>query len=646
MKKIASLAIIGVLLLSGLGAVALPNIKESEQSMKCVSISFSTLETLEKDEYQLITMGNTNSWYNTPHFPMLPAYIETFTFPFGTKITNVEVTFSDVSEQILTKQVLPGSEPVILLSENNQNAPLVKDEAIYSSSELYPKTNFYYTTNAGIADHEHVVFLTVKCYPVHYNPAANTLYYSDSLSINILYETPTNSMAISEEYDLVIIAPEKFTSNLQTLVNHKNSIGMSTLFKTVEDIYTEYSGRDQPEQIKYFIKYAFDTYGIEYVLLVGGLKSMIYADRRDDANQGSKAWYVPVRYTNLYDGGSVQDPGYISDLYYADLYDGDGNFSSWDSNDDDIFAAWGKYGVPTDQIDLFPDLYVGRLACRNKIEVNTMVKKIINYESGTDPSWFEKMVVIGGDTFDDVGGYNYYEGEVENQKSLDYMDGFEPVKIWCSNRDTGDLVPIPRHIIPTVSKGCGFLAFAGHGSPERWNTHWPEEFGEDDERVKGLWWWNMPFFYNGKKLPICVVGGCHNSQFNVTATTFLFDALWVYGPVPECFSWLLTKKIGGGSIATMGNTGLGYGKVGNSGDLDGDGIDDPDCVEGLGGYLETQFFKAYGVNGYDILGETWGQAITQYLTTYPGMTYKLDCKTVQQWALLGDPSLKIGGYTD
>ncbi|GAI19309.1 unnamed protein product, partial [marine sediment metagenome] len=272
----------------------------------------------------------------------------------------------------------------------------------YSSSELYPKTNFYYTTNAGIANHEHVVFLTVKCYPVHYNPAANTLYYSDSLSINILYETPTNPMAISEEYDLVIIAPEKFTSNLQTLVDHKNSIGMTTLFKTVEDIYNEYSGRDQPEQIKYFIKDTFDTYGIEYVLLVGGLKSMIYADGRDDTNQGSKDWYVPVRYTNLYDGGGVQDPGCISDLYYADLYDGDGNFSSWDSNDDDIFAAWGKYGVPTDQLDLFPDLYVGRLACRNKIEVNTMVKKIINYESGTDPSWFEKMVVIGGDTFDDV----------------------------------------------------------------------------------------------------------------------------------------------------------------------------------------------------------------------------------------------------
>jgi len=141
------------------------------------------------------------------------------------------------------------------------------------------------------------------------------------------------------------------------------------------------------------------------------------------------------------------------------------------------------------------------------------------------------------------------------------------------------------------------------------------------------------------------VGGCHNSQFNVTATSFLFDdALWVYGPAPECFSWLLTKKIGGGTIATIGNTGLGYGRVGDSGDLDGDGIDDPDCVEALGGYLETQFFKAYGIDRINVLGETWGQAIINFLNVYPGMDDKIDCKTVEQWALLGDPSLHIGGY--
>ena len=38
------------------------------------------------------------------------------------------------------------------------------------------------------------------------------------------------------------------------------------------------------------------------------------------------------------------------------------------------------------------------------------------------------------------------------------------------------------------------------------------------------------------------------------------------------------------------------------------------------------------------------QAITNDLTVYPGMRDRTDAKTVEQWILFGDPSLKIGGY--
>jgi hypothetical protein len=258
------------------------------------------------------------------------------------------------------------------------------------------------------------------------------------------------------------------------------------------------------------------------------------------------------------------------------------------------------------------------------------------------------MVVIGGDTFNDMGTTNYYEGEVENQHALDFMTDFNPIKIWCSNRDTGGLVPVPKDIIKTVSKdGCGFLFFAGHGSPERWNTYWCESFDED--RAKGLWYWHIPRFYNKEKLPVCVVGGCHNSQFNITAFGTWVDRdnskhTWCYGSiVPKCWSWWLNSKIGGGTIAIIGNTGLGYGRVGETGDLDGDNITEPDCVEKLGGFIETEFFRIYA-DGIDIIGETWGEAVNTYLDHFPGMSYQLDAKTVQQWALLGDPSLKIGGY--
>ena len=38
-------------------------------------------------------------------------------------------------------------------------------------------------------------------------------------------------------------------------------------------------------------------------------------------------------------------------------------------------------------------------------------------------------------------------------------------------------------------------------------------------------------------------------------------------------------------------------------------------------------------------------AVTEYVTI-SGNYFKLDAKTVQEWALLGDPSLMIGGYPE
>ena len=58
---------------------------------------------------------------------------------------------------------------------------------------------------------------------------------------------------------------------------------------------------------------------------------------RDDANQGTQDWYLPVRYANII---SDTDPGLISDLYYACIYDASGNFSSWDTNNDGEFATY------------------------------------------------------------------------------------------------------------------------------------------------------------------------------------------------------------------------------------------------------------------------------------------------------------------
>jgi len=631
MKKILSFVIVCVLVLSGLGAVALPETKnnqmKTDESIKFISFSKPYIQ--EKGEYISLHIEESNLYVTEPCRPMMPMYVKTVELPFGAKNINVFCTVNKVHEQTISKKIIPASEPAPLHSEMKIQTDTSIDENIYSSTELYPNKWHSHRVGCGLNNkEEHVTHVAVQVYPVRYSPADNKIYYTDSVYLTITYDAPTKPVSFNDAYDLVVIAPKKFSRILNRFIDHKNDHGVPTVLKTVESIYEEYSGVDKPEQIKYFIKEAMEEWGITYVLLVGGLKSYYDNDDRDNENEGSTDWHVPVRYTNLYDDGDIQDPGFISDLYYADVYKAGGVFENWDSNGDGIFAAWDKPGVGNDVIDQYPDVCVGRLACRNRFEVRIMVNKIINYESTlADPSWFNKMVCVAGDSFQ--SDYEY-EGELTCDYALAEMPDFEPVKLYTSYRDSGEgPTPTPENITEAASNGSGFLMFEGHGSPGTWATHYPGGV----EWTPSYHIYKFPKLANKEKLPVCIVGGCHNSMFNVSFyKTYGPEngSYWTYGmPVPECFSWWLTRKIGGGSIASLGCTGLGYGVL--------------DMI-GLSAYLDYLFFYAYGQMGKHILGETWSAAVTEYIST-TGFFGKLDVKTVEQWPLIGDPSLMIGGYT-
>jgi hypothetical protein len=171
-----------------------------------------------------------------------------------------------------------------------------------------------------------------------------------------------------------------------------------------------------------------------------------------------------------------------------------------------------------------------------------------------------------------------------------------------------------------------------------YNTHWVHVFNWTDA-PGGINIYEMWRLRNKEKLPVCVIGACHNSEFNTSFFNFIKSELDGY-PTPECWSWVLTRKIGGGAIATIGYTGLEWNAL-----YGWDTDDIPDCTEYFSGYIDGRFFHAYGVDGIHNLGDAWGQAITDYLDRFPGMSKSWDCKTAQQWLLLGDPSLLIGGYS-
>jgi hypothetical protein len=629
MKKIILFMIVGVLLLSGLGA-GLQITTEHNSTIKTETIVFSspTIQTI--DDSTLVTIQNVNAWLRNPGAPMLPVSITTYVFPFGTTIKNVEVTFSEPQHIALEKHIQKTPQPV----SQPVNTTITYTEQ-HTTGSVYPETPFEYSLGAGISNEQHVIYLNIRCYPVQYQSQDQSILYRNSAHISVMYELPTTQPTPTDDYKLVIIAPEKFASALEPLVNHKISKGLTTKLVTIDDIsdstYFPVQGRDSAEEMKYFIKDAFDQWETRYVLLVGGRYGGVLNEK----------WWVPVRYTNLDDGANWEG-GYLSDLYFADIYDDHGNFSSWDSNSNGIFAEWNKNGK--DILDMYPDLYVGRLACKTTTEVKTLVNKIITYETTTaGQSWFQKIVVVGGDSAPMVND-SFFEGEEENKKAIEYLTGFDPVKRWTSDGSfTG-----PTDVINAIDDGSGFLFFDGHGNPMSWSTHPPYN---ESIWINGLQVKDMRGLKNGEQLPVCVCGGCHNGQFNVSLLNILkgliveklkyFQWTFYLGEwTPECWAWKLMSVKNGGSIATMAYTGLDWF---SEGDSNHDGI--ADCTQYLSGFANTHFFLNYGVNNMTILGQAHTQALTDYLDTFPPMQDKLDCKTVQEFVLLGDPSLQIGGYT-
>ena len=636
MKKILPVFILGLLVFGELGAAAITSENTIGRTMvtktNSMSIRLSSTPVLcDIGETVQIELQGTTSQLLEPNRPVLPIYVKIYQLPAGSEHIRMTCTPRDIGAMTLTKKIL--SARIVPLSRMDLVQTRSADSTIYNSSTFYPSTWYRYDIGAGRgASNTDVIFVKVICYPIRYSPANNRIEYATSFDVTITYDSPAHPSQTDDAYDMVIIAPRSFESTLQPLIDFKNRIGVATTFKAVEDILDEYSAEDPPEQVKYFIKYAYDTWNISYVLLVGGLKSHLYANDKDTRSAGWKAWWVPVRYVNI---PEEDDEGCLSDLYYGCLYNSTGGFDSWDSNGDGVYAAWGAPGVLQDIFDLYPEVYVGRLPVTTKVEVKQVVQKIITYES-TGPAekpWYKNFVGVGGITFD------YYEGKPDGEYLCDVaynstknaIPDLTQVTVYSTNRNTSGFVPIKKDIQKAISQGAGFVDFEGHGNPLVWDTIWFDGTYPDDW-CGGINLYNFMKLSNHEKLPVVVVGGCHNGLYNVSFLKTLLDKTgedyFCYGlPIPVCFSWGLVMKYPGGAIASTGCTGYGMGYVGNPVSLSGE--------------LESNFFSQIG-NGATHLGDAYGQAIQKFLCEEE--IGQVEAFVITNWALFGDPSLRFGGY--
>ena len=636
MKKLIPILFTFILILSSIGVIALP-LKSNfiQNQSKDFAISEPTINSV--DGFIEINLEGASSNIHQAGKPQLPIITKVMTYPFGTKILDIDVSYN-IETYHLTEKIKPSPKAVPLLPDFPIGNTFVIDDNIYQNIDLYPENPYEISKNVGLIDGEMHLILTVRITP-QYSPASNVLYLPDGIiNIQVSFQQPSKSYFSGEEdFQMLIITPQKFSSKLERLASHKNSIGVKTLIKTTEEIYSQYSsGRDDPEKIKLCIYDMKETYNISYVLLAGGRKGQTFD------------WYVPERLTNNDDGWEA---GYASDLYYADIYkieDDQYVFEDWDTNGNGIFAEWSYDNEIRDEPDYYTDVYVGRIPFRYTFEVDPVIDKIIAYETKPKGSWFNNVLVVSGDTFPpsrDSWGiikYGIYEGEMTTNITVGIMEnaGFNVDKFWLSIPGvwTGR-----QDVINAISSGYGFVHFSGHGNPASWGNHPPDD--EEHIFIDGLGLRDVPKYKNGQKMPIVIVGGCHNAQFNVTMSNIVKD-LMKYGfagyfiskPfrffymewVPTDICSLLVLQRNGGAIASMGNSGLGYGLI------------NEEATDSEGGWMEPRFFDAYANKDLTVLGEAFAQTIVDYMEIV-GYVHvdQYDRKTIETWTLIGDPSLKI-----
>jgi hypothetical protein len=640
MKKIIPIVIIGILVLTGLGAAAFNTNISFEKTTRTTieqttSLAFSTPFIVQNtDGFSEIELPEATTMLIKPNHPILPISVTVYEIPFRSENIQITCTIQDTHTQNLQQKIIPAR--IAPQSRISQEKSYIMDETIYSSQELYPET--WYTTQITSGRNENnivVTYVKVVTYPVRYSPANNEITYTKGFDIQLSYTTPqAQTTTYEDEFDMVIIGPEEFQSEIQTLIDHKNSYNVQTMFKSTQAIFDEYEGFDPPEQLKYFIKDAYDNWNITYVLLAGGLQSHLYAKDKDSISAGYTAWHIPVRYVSIPRSLEV---GCLSDLYYGCIYNGTGDFDSWDSNGDGIYAAWGIPGMPNDEFDMNPEVYVSRLAVRNKMELRHVIKKLITYESSApeDKEWFDTFIGIGAKTFD------YYQGKPDGEYLCDlaaeYLENrytnLNHVTVYSTNRDTGGYVPDKKGISQAMTQGAGFVGFQGHGNPVSWNNIWHD--GEyPDDWIGGIMIYDFWRIQNAKKLPVVIVGGCHNGMYNVSIIPSMKDKegvnYWSYGmPAPVCFSWGLIVKPFGGAIASTGCTGYGVGSQG--------------MPVSLSGELESNFYWQIGLNDAETLGQAHSHSIQKFILE--NNIAATEAFVITNWALFGDPSMPFGGYS-
>ena len=332
----------------------------------------------------------------------------------------------------------------------------------------------------------------------------------------------------------------------------------------VQHIYDVFNyGRMSPQAIRDFLTFAFWNWESSYVLLVGD------------------GTFDPRRYRS--DSARTFIPPYLA-MVDPDLGE--------TAADNQYVAFVGS--------DPMPDMYLGRLPAESASDVTVMVNKIIDYESASADSGWNRNVLFVSDDLKGGGGafYNYSNAIADGTSAYDgkmvslLPDAYNKTKLYLPF-DCADGDSCREGIVSQINSGTLLISYVGHSAKE----YWAEENLLNLAAVSQL---NNDFY--PVMLPMtCLEGYYHEAE---KGRMSLAEAM--------------VRKSGGGAIASWSSSGLGLAS----------GHD----------YLERGFFISVFYNGLNEMGVATNQG-KLYLSTYaPAGKYD---DLMNTFTLLGDPALHL-----
>lgn len=439
-------------------------------------------------------------------------------------------------------------------------------------------------------------YVYVLNYKIHESVDGSYTYQITADPNNTIAETNETDNSHSETYtwgtggggggssgpaEFIIITSTTLAPYFQPLSDWKNQKGIRTRIVSLDTIYANYTGNDNAEKIRNFIKDMNATYGTMYFLLGGQCdfeNAQEVVPRRDAYIMSSNAGYYNDEDT------------IITDLYFADL---DGN---WDADGD------GTYGETSDNVDMYPDVFVGRAPVLSSSDVQNFVNKVLAFEqsSAQDASFIKSSYHPQGNLWDTNHGTSM----------PDTMVQFDPAD-WTHVFIREDIEGISSQSVnDEFDNGHQLVHFVGHGN----------EYG---------------IYYNYGDNTMINNSDADNlsngfSRLSIVTSIACFSGAMDQVSGGDCFAEHLVNATGGGAVASIFNSRYGW------------GYSSPEGALGPSGEQSKYFFRAIHQYGLYILGDVWANMQSSMVPEAQSDNYFRWC--LYERNLFGDPTLEI--WTD